>query len=137
MNTDVKYPGTMDPNIKNLVEALNKIPGVRTFSSCEGHIGRDLKPSQCIYGEFSVCMTISRDEQGWSAIEFISWILFQFDMERDYDNKKTRIFPWINGDSFPANHADRPLAWSLDGGYDGKKELDFFAQLIIENLNII
>ncbi len=63
----------IDFRVQRLVQALNAIQGVETFSSCGGHPEPSSAEAQCGEEEFYVCFTVEHNEQGWRALAFISW----------------------------------------------------------------
>jgi hypothetical protein len=56
-----------------LVRALNRLPGVATFSSCGGHRNPDSELAQCSEGTFCIQFDIKRSNRGWDILELLSW----------------------------------------------------------------
>lgn len=56
----------LDPRVRELVLALNEIPGVMTHFSCEGHGVED---------NWYVNFTLERNEHGWRALYKIAEVL--------------------------------------------------------------
>ena len=56
-----------------LARALNRLPGVTTFSSCGGHLDPDSAHAQCSEGTFYIQFDIKRSNRGWNILELLSW----------------------------------------------------------------
>jgi hypothetical protein len=69
----------IDTNILRLVEALNALPGVYTFSSCWAASDWEPAAGQCGAGEFQVNFELARNHHGWRALRFIQWAIQQTD----------------------------------------------------------
>lgn len=57
----------IDPNVRRLVEALNRFPGVTTFSSCGGHPDFDDEAGQCPENIFYVHFSLDPGD-GYAAM---------------------------------------------------------------------
>ena len=64
----------LDENIVGLVKALNSFKGITTTSSCGGH-ENPVSAAQWPKGSWYVAFVIDRDDHGWFALEFLSWLI--------------------------------------------------------------
>lgn len=71
-------PRDLDGNLRRLVVALNKIPGVKTLGSCGGH--KDPKPYQMPEGQFFIRFDIAKNATGWKAIGILADVLLLHDL---------------------------------------------------------
>jgi hypothetical protein len=63
----------IDANIRSLVNALNALPALTTFSSCGGHPEPDPNTAQVPEGVFYVCFDVAQSAMGWRALVLIAW----------------------------------------------------------------
>lgn len=63
----------LDANIVDLVNALNALPAVTTLGSCGGH--KQPEPGQLPEGSWYVTFNIAATRDGWSTLEFLSWLV--------------------------------------------------------------
>lgn len=63
----------LDPNIVKLVRVLNSFDGIQTIGSCGGH--PDPKPYQRPEGSWGVVFRVEHSEDGWFALEFLTWFI--------------------------------------------------------------
>src|SRR3712207_5757710 len=63
----------LDRNIVSLVQELNAFVGIETMGSCGGH--RHPTPAQWAAGSFYVKFRVAHTEEGWRALEFLTWLL--------------------------------------------------------------
>jgi hypothetical protein len=63
----------LDLNMIGLAKALNRLPGVTTFSSCGGHLYPDSELAQCPEGTFYIQFDIKRSNRGRDILELLSW----------------------------------------------------------------
>jgi len=74
MKTNDKAPyEELDRNIVQLVEALNSFDGIRTIGSCGGH--SNPKVGQMSEGEWLITFMVDHTEDGWFALEFLTWFI--------------------------------------------------------------
>jgi hypothetical protein len=66
----------LDKNMVRLVRALNAFQGVTTIGSCGGH--PNPRGCQRSEGAFYVNFTLSWDQQGQLALEFLAWLVNNF-----------------------------------------------------------
>ncbi len=64
----------LDKNIVKLVRALNAFEGITTMSSCGGH-ARPKNESQWPKGSWYIDFYVDRNDEGWFALEFLSWLV--------------------------------------------------------------
>jgi hypothetical protein len=93
----------VDANLVRLVDALNELPGVRTFSSCGGHEGQT-NAGQCRPGEFYVNFDVPYNKLGWKALEYAVKAIDIFE-QSSQRHQLVVLQPWLN----PA------LCWQLKG----------------------
>jgi len=75
---DGQYPPDMDRDMIPLCDALNALPGVRTFFCCSGH-GRGNE------GEFYICMGCSNVRSLRRVVEgFNAWKQYMLELEDDF-----------------------------------------------------
>lgn len=79
----------IDPGVRKLVSAMNALPGLSTYSSCEGH--DDPKGCQKPKGTFGVSFDVAQSFRGWRALEVLSSAAFA--MKRGF----VEIHAWDNG----------------------------------------
>lgn len=66
----------IDPAVRPLVDALNTLPGISTYSSCGGH--ENHRPGQHAKGHFYVCFNVEEGPMGrplamaWDSIALIT-----------------------------------------------------------------
>ena len=106
---------TIDPSVKKLVDTLNSLPGVTTFSSCQGHENPEI--GQVHDDEFYVNFDIAHSGLGWSSFETIVKAC-----NIDDRDLSAGIVPWY----------DDGVRWELRGSYVEKSDIDIFADLIKE-----
>ena len=63
----------VDRRVRLLVEALNELPAVETFSSCGGHDQPDEAMSQVPADQFYVSFNVTPSEQGWQSLALVIW----------------------------------------------------------------
>lgn len=64
----------IDENMRTLIKALNDNPAIHTFECCGGH--KNPIHSQRPLGEWWVFLEYRPNQQGWEAIELISYALW-------------------------------------------------------------
>ncbi len=100
--TDIPY-ADLDPNIMNLVRALNAFPGVSTIGSCGGH--EHPNEIQRPLGEWFVTFHIAHKSGGWRSLEYIAGAI--------------TLDPWRTSltthTSQPGSPTGRSLFFSLQG----------------------
>jgi len=64
---------TFDPNIRRLVAAINAFDGLTVVGGCGGH--PDPQPDQWPEGAWYVMFVVQQTDQGWFALEFLSWAI--------------------------------------------------------------
>ena len=64
----------LDANIVNLVQVLNRYPGLITVGSCGGH-EEITNPSQWQAGSWYVKFKLSSDKLGWYVLEHLAWAI--------------------------------------------------------------
>ena len=69
----------VDANVRALVDALNALPGIFTFSSCGGH-AKGTNDSQLPADEFAVNFHVDVFAGGWLSLE---WIARTIDFSED------------------------------------------------------
>lgn len=79
----------VDPGVRKLVAAMNALPGVWTYSSCEGHAHPRL--GQHSKGEFGVTFDVSQSYRGWRALDVLSRAAMSMAPDR------VEIIAWDNG----------------------------------------
>jgi hypothetical protein len=101
----------LDPNIKDLVRALNDFQGIHTLGSCGGH--PDPKPGQWQEGTYYVIFEVEHNEAGWFALEFLAWLI-------NHDYRRAGHAVTIYPDSLPPylNEPGRCLHFALEGYED-------------------
>jgi len=87
----------IDKRVRRLVQTLNSIPGVTTYSSCGGHRNHSL--GQVAAGTFYVELVASNGRIGYRAIQLIVRAI-------DVFSPDVTLTPWLNGDD---------ICWSLRG----------------------
>jgi hypothetical protein len=107
----------VDDNMVRLIDVLNSIPAVDTFSSCGGH--DDPKSSQVAAGRFTVSLSIEQNRHGWVALGLLARAIIPMD--------SVTLHPWDNSD--PEEDEEPMLDWALSGSVSP----DALAE-IIENL---
>lgn len=81
----------VDERVVSLVEAMNLIPGVLTFSSCGGH-AKPTNVSQKPRGYFYVAFDVHRNSTGFHALGIILAAMYEVDAER------LELTPWLSGE---------------------------------------
>lgn len=104
----------VEPRVRRLVDALNNIAGIETFSSCGGH--EDPDPGQMPLGEFSVDFFITKTARGWEVLDELASLTTAFDV---------LIIAGNVGNDYPGSL----LSFFLTGGSDP----DEIAVIIEEN----
>ncbi len=107
----------IDPHIQWLVRALEKVPGIFTHSSCEGH--HNPKEGQLEWGKFVVDFSVSYDEIGWEALERVTCFISGW---RAVIDENISLIAWY----------DDGLRWSLEGEYADKDQIDALAEIVEE-----
>ena len=74
----------IDPGIVKLVKALNSFDSIRTTGSCEGH-DQD--------AAWDVRFRVQHDEDGWFALEFITWCVDDYSRYGHLVDMGLRAFP--------------------------------------------
>ena len=72
-NYDVEDVSSFDANIRSLVMAINRFPGVTTVESCGGHVIPE--SGQEPEGQWFVTFVIDRGEAAWFSLEFLACVL--------------------------------------------------------------
>lgn len=81
----------IEPLMVPVCEALNALPGVHTFSSCEGH--ENPEGCQAPDGEFFVCFWVDYKAKSWKSLERIADAVEEA-READFD---VVLIPWSDG----------------------------------------
>ena len=89
MSKPVKPP-KIDRAVRPIVDALNAIPGISTYSSCGGHAKRTCV-SQVEAGTFSVSFGVERTRRGWSALDRLT------EAVGEAASPATDLVAWFNG----------------------------------------
>lgn len=89
----------LDPNIVNLVRALNEFPGIATSESCGGH-GDDIDGKPPLW-QVWISVETEEDEwrptaEGWLSLEFITYAM------RSMAGAKTEAFGFPPQANFPS-----------------------------------
>ena len=79
----------IDPKIRDLVCALNEIPGLDSNSSCEGHDTPDISQTKNWYVDFSV----QPNKRGWAALDILAYAVNEYHIATDSD---VRIEIWAD-----------------------------------------
>jgi len=66
----------IDNNILSLVCVLNDLEGITTGGSCGGHANP--RPDQQPESHWNIVFLVDHTEDGWYALEFLSWICHGF-----------------------------------------------------------
>jgi len=66
----------MDDNVQSLLEAINSLPGLQTFSSCGGHPQPD--QGQAPEGHFYVNFYLDPDAAGWDSLGRLAYAAAHF-----------------------------------------------------------
>ena len=77
----------IDERVRKLVDALNRIPHLETFSSCGGH--ENQTRGQLPAGQFCVHLKIRRTKDGWNAVEVLADAMAM-------DRQRIRLIPTIS-----------------------------------------
>lgn len=93
---------TIDERVRKLVRAMNRVPGVYTFSSCGGH--PEPRAGQSSEGEFDISFDVRRRSEGWRALGLISAAILETE-----DWGKVQVVAWCSGQTAET------LAFSLEG----------------------
>ncbi len=89
----------VDPGVRKLVAAMNALPSVWTYSSCEGHEAP--AGCQCPAGRFYVAFSVSRSYRGWRALNVLTRAASAM------QTGPVQVVAWENGDpSFQVDGAD-------------------------------
>ena len=106
----------LDEPIVPLVEALNRIPGVITFSSCGGHDDwRERCACAVPADQFWVSFDIEPTQRGWKALELIAWAVARYGTDSG-DPECIDTVVWYS--RVPARRAPsrgRGMAFQLNG----------------------
>lgn len=102
MNNKPEYQNNKDiePRIKPLVDILNKIPGIETDSSCEGHFGNDTLiwvDGQCFRREGSATVYFNKNTKFEEWDELKKAILSQTADYKHASVEMDRSFHCIDG----------------------------------------
>jgi hypothetical protein len=104
MNENDDARMSVDPNMVNLIEVLDSIPGVDVFSSCGGHA--DPKPGQSPLGQFTVSLEVTHNRRGWQALAIIARATMAF-------CGAVSLSAWDGSD--PEEDDEPALCWDLSG----------------------
>ncbi len=90
----------VEPGVRALVEALNRVPGLETYASCGGHA----RPFvwQMPAGTFNVSFEIVRTARGFAALEHVAGVVLE-------------VAPAAVLTAWAARRAGLPLAFELRG----------------------
>jgi hypothetical protein len=101
----------IDENMVELVEAINDIRGLSTFSSCGGHDSP--KAGQVEAGRFTVSFSADLGDAGWRGLTLLSCAVREYIGEIDAD--VVCLQAWFNGHD--SDDADDPefLCFDLTG----------------------
>ncbi len=95
--TKTRQDQDIDKKVRNLVEALNRLKGVWTYSSCGGH--SDPNECQAPKNQFYVCFNVSRSSKGWRALDVIAWAVYEASSDAglpDSSRKALSVEIWHN-----------------------------------------
>jgi tRNA(Phe) wybutosine-synthesizing methylase Tyw3 len=70
----------IENRVQKLVDVLNKLPDVETFSSCGGH--ENPEEYQAPSDKFFVRFTVKKTRKGWRSLELLVWAIHNTDFER-------------------------------------------------------
>jgi hypothetical protein len=84
----------IDKKIANLVEALNKLPGIYTYSSCVGHDNPTQGQRQ--KDNWYVAFDCEKTENGWKSIDIITQAIDITDFHGT-KFKPSKLIIWYNG----------------------------------------
>jgi hypothetical protein len=98
-------PTKFDERVVRLVEALNAIPGLYTFSSCGGH--EQPTGSQVSRDKFNINFDLQRTFRGWNALALVA-----FAIQKCSEPEKLSLSPWINSDG---SYDPKCLCFELSG----------------------
>lgn len=98
----------IDTNIIALVRALNEFDGLTTIGSCGGHPN----PTICQEpeGSWSIIMKFDHGNDGWLALEFLSWLI-----NHDAANAGKRVLLYPTARPPHLNHPGRVLSFVFKG----------------------
>jgi hypothetical protein len=100
----------IDERVKFLVDVLNSLPGIETFSSCGGH--DNPAKSQCPADEFYVCFGLRELKKGMRSLRRIAWAALCFP---GGEGGKVDLTVWWNGDEEQDPAESMPLSFELRG----------------------
>ena len=101
----------IDANMVELVDAINDIPGLSTFSSCGGH--DNPTAGQVAAGRFTVSIDVDLDDSGWRGLTLLSCAVREYIEALEDD--AVCLSAWFNG--VDEDDADDPdlLCFDLSG----------------------
>jgi hypothetical protein len=86
----------VEERVRRLVDELNLIPGIYTFSSCGGH--SDPQPGQSEDGVFEISFSVFPLEGGWFGLERIAFAIWMdLSDDRSGELARTDMTAWWNG----------------------------------------
>lgn len=79
----------IDPKIRDLVYALNEIPGLDTNSSCEGHDTPELGQTK----KWCIDFSVRPNKRGWAALDILAYAVCEYHATTESD---VRIDIWAD-----------------------------------------
>lgn len=67
--------------VQKLIDVLNRLPDVETFSSCGGHENSEIA-IQLPADQFFVRFTVKKTRKGWESLELLVWAIYNTDLDR-------------------------------------------------------
>lgn len=101
----------IDERVKFLVDVLNSLPGIETFSSCGGHENPDTT-SQCPADEFYVRFAVRESQEGMRSLRRLGWATLCFPGGED---GLVDLSVWWKDDEEEGPAESVPLSFELYG----------------------
>lgn len=70
----------IENRVQKLIDVLNKLPDVETFSSCGGH--ENPEADQLPADQFFVYFNVKKTIKGWKTLELLVWAIHNTDFDR-------------------------------------------------------
>jgi hypothetical protein len=102
----------VDKRVQLLVEALNELPAIETFSSCGGHDEPDRSASQVPADEFYVSFEVTPSERGWHSLALVVWAADTSEIA--CDRGEANVGAWYNNME-PKYEGPARLSFTLRG----------------------
>ncbi len=84
-----QFDELVDANIRDLVRALNEVPGLTTTSSCGGH--KNPTFYQQPLGTFQVTFDVEANELGFRALEIVTFAANEVELLLQYMRRPERV----------------------------------------------